>query len=269
MLLIAVLAACGVVITLRAASTAHGDFDTYYDVCGSEVTVTMTMTVGLGNEQSIGMPALKTLEFQCPLGRYAGDAQPAALVLATVNSDAPWVFVSGDLVFNGEMDAEGSGSIGGAQDVHAVFHADITLAGHIEGTYTLGDDGSLVTGDPSTYEFEGNFFEEPSTPTPTQAPGAQVVWGNNNCSDGAPDPVDSLLALRFDGGLSTNTGACPGMGAQVEVTTGSPHLWGDVDCSDSVDPIDSLKLLRYDGGLSNTPVTGCPAIGDEVEISGG
>jgi hypothetical protein len=107
------------------------------------------------------------------------------------------------------------------------------------------------------------------TPTATSSPGdgEEVTWGDNNCSDTPPDPVDSLLALRFDAGLDTNTGDCPDMGQVVDVQNASPHPWGDVDCGGDVSPIDSLKLLRFDGGLPVDQEDGCPPIGSVVLVS--
>ncbi|MEX0684125.1 MAG: choice-of-anchor Q domain-containing protein [Dehalococcoidia bacterium] len=95
--------------------------------------------------------------------------------------------------------------------------------------------------------------------------GDQRTWGDDNCS-GAPDPVDSLLTLRFDGGLSADTGECPPMGDVVEVANASPHPWGDVDCSGAVNPVDSLKLLRFDAGLSVAQPVGCPEMGADVLV---
>ena len=92
-----------------------------------------------------------------------------------------------------------------------------------------------------------------------------MSWGDANCSGGV-GPVDSLLTLRHDAGLSANTGDCPAFGQVVEVANASPHLWGDVDCSGEVNPIDSLKLLRHDAGLSVARVDGCPEIGTSVTI---
>jgi hypothetical protein len=95
--------------------------------------------------------------------------------------------------------------------------------------------------------------------------GEARTWGDNNCS-GAPDPVDSLLALRFDGGLPAETNECPEMGEIVEVASGSPHPWGDIDCSGAVNPVDSLKLLRFDAGLDIDQEPGCPPVGVEVTV---
>ena len=92
------------------------------------------------------------------------------------------------------------------------------------------------------------------------------IWGDNNCADG-PNPVDGLLALRFDAGLSTNTGDCPEMGDEVDVTGASLHPWGDVDCNGAVDPVDGLKLLRYDAGLEVAQEPECPEVGAEVLIA--
>ncbi len=106
-----------------------------------------------------------------------------------------------------------------------------------------------------------------ATPTPsataTPPAGESVVWGDNNCS-GSANPVDSLLTLRHDAGLSANTGSCPRMGAVVDVQNASSHAWGDVDCGGDVTPVDSLKLLRYDAGLSVTQEASCPATGSDV-----
>ena len=93
-----------------------------------------------------------------------------------------------------------------------------------------------------------------------------MVWGDANCSGGA-NPVDSLLTLRHDAGLSANTGDCPALGQVVEVSNASPHPWGDVDCSGEANPIDSLKILRADAGLVVTQPGSCPAIGSTVTIT--
>jgi Tol biopolymer transport system component len=97
-------------------------------------------------------------------------------------------------------------------------------------------------------------------------PSYPLIWGDNNCSTEA-DPVDSLLTLRFDAGLTTNTGECPEFDTELNVIGASLHPWGDVDCGDTIDPVDSLKLLRYDAGLSVAQTEGCPEIGSEVQIS--
>lgn len=108
------------------------------------------------------------------------------------------------------------------------------------------------------------------TPTPTQTdPGGQnVIWGDWNCSDMA-DPVDALLNLRHDAGLSTNTGDCPDMGTEQSLIASAGLLWGDADCSGAADPIDALKLLRYDAGLSVTQGDNCPALGDQIVLAFG
>ncbi len=105
-----------------------------------------------------------------------------------------------------------------------------------------------------------------STCPPTASPaGEQVIWGDGNCS-GSADPVDSLLTLRHDAGLSANTGDCPAFGQVVDVAFASPHPWGDVDCNGGITPVDSLKLLRYDAGLSVTQADDCPLIGSAVLV---
>ncbi|HUF52445.1 MAG TPA: hypothetical protein VMR52_01570 [Dehalococcoidia bacterium] len=105
-----------------------------------------------------------------------------------------------------------------------------------------------------------------STPTPTSTgEGQQVAWGDNNCS-GAADPVDALLTLRNDAGLSTNTGSCPAFGTPIALIASAQMTWGDIDCSGAADPVDALKILRFDAGLS--AATGsCPALGTQVTIA--
>jgi hypothetical protein len=142
----------------------------------------------------------------------------------------------------------------------------------------MGANGELPGGNAARYDISGTIPLLTPTPsptpevtaTPTQGPGQQVAWGNNNCSgDGtaAPDPVDGLFALRFDGGLSTDTGACPGMGAPVALVVASALMWGDVDCDGSVNPVDSLKILRFDGGLEVSQEAGCPEMGGLVNLA--
>ncbi|HUF54207.1 MAG TPA: hypothetical protein VMR52_10600 [Dehalococcoidia bacterium] len=109
------------------------------------------------------------------------------------------------------------------------------------------------------------------TPTPTEHSGQAVVWGNHNCSGnplGPPDPVDALLNLRHDAGLSTNTGDCPDMGATVTQLIASGQLtWGDADCSGAADPVDALKILRFDSGLSVSQTEPCPDLGMGVTLA--
>ncbi|HUF54338.1 MAG TPA: hypothetical protein VMR52_11280 [Dehalococcoidia bacterium] len=100
-----------------------------------------------------------------------------------------------------------------------------------------------------------------ATPSPTNA-GQQVAWGDHNCS-GSADPVDALLNLRHDAGLSTETNECPEMGQEVDVD-GTPRIWGDFDCSGAADPVDGLKVLRHDAGLSVAQEPDCPDVGTEV-----
>jgi hypothetical protein len=103
------------------------------------------------------------------------------------------------------------------------------------------------------------------TPTPTPE-GDEVVWGDINCS-GDADPVDSLLVLRHDAGLSTNTGDCPPLGDGVGVAGVTERVWGDIDCSGEVNPVDSLKLLRFDAGLGVAQEPGCPVLGEPVNVA--
>ena len=130
------------------------------------------------------------------------------------------------------------------------------------GIYIMNPDGTGATLISGTVHNDHDPDWQPlSEPLPLQA-----AWGDNNCADG-PNPVDGLLALRFDAGLETNTGTCPEMGEEVDVASASTHLWGDVDCNGTVDPVDGLKLLRYDAGLDVQQEEGCLEIGEEVSIS--
>lgn len=104
------------------------------------------------------------------------------------------------------------------------------------------------------------------TPTATATPAGQtVVWGDDNCS-GQADPVDALLTLRDDAGLSTNTGTCPAFGTSVSELVASVLSWGDIDCNGVIDPVDALKLLRFDAALGASQGAGCPPLGSEITI---
>jgi hypothetical protein len=81
------------------------------------------------------------------------------------------------------------------------------------------------------------------------------------------DPVDGLLNLRHDAGLSAETNECPGMGEEVDVQGASTHVWGDLDCSGEADPVDGLKVLRFDAGLDVQRPAGCPDPGETVTVS--
>ncbi len=129
-----------------------------------------------------------------------------------------------------------------------------------------------------TIEANGDRAPELADLTPCDPVGQPVIWGDNNCS-GSADPIDSLLTLRFDAGLPTNTGDCPAFGASVhvEVTVGrvpaaGPQggdtnlMWGDIDCTLAINPIDSLKLLRFDAGLPVSQEAGCSLLGANVAV---
>ncbi len=144
----------------------------------------------------------------------------------------------------------------------AVFDGE-DLAG--DWRLTVSDNAAGDTGVLDRWDLLPELAPETPTPSPTSAGGETVVWGDNNCS-GEANPVDSLLTLRFDAGLGTNTGTCPDMGQVVDVQNASLHPWGDVDCGGEITPVDSLKLLRYDAGLSVSQPDDCPLIGAQVTI---
>ncbi|MEX1194750.1 MAG: cohesin domain-containing protein [Dehalococcoidia bacterium] len=123
---------------------------------------------------------------------------------------------------------------------------------------------ATVTASPTgaTSTPDGGTASVTASPTPV----GELIWGDGNCSGGA-DPIDSLLTLRFDAGLSVETGACPGIGETIDGAVAALELWGDIDCSGAVNPIDSLKLLRVDAGLGIQQDAGCPLVGSEVQIS--
>jgi hypothetical protein len=105
----------------------------------------------------------------------------------------------------------------------------------------------------------------PTTPTPPN--GVERVWGDVNCND-SPDPVDSLLVLRFDAGLAVNNpqAGCPATGAFLFI--GAQQVrWGNVDCQAGVNPIDSLKILLADAGSPAPQPALCPELGDTVFVS--
>jgi len=259
------------------ASAADGDIGVQgydlNDICGKYAVFEMEMTSGFANEAAIEMPSTVVTTLVCDPFRLPGAAAvPQALWGVTTDGDAPWVDVYGDFVFDGNYDAEGMGTVAGVQDSRVVLDLFVDTDYNAMGTYTMGADGELPGGEPAVYAVNGVFgTDDVPTPSPTASPepGQPAVWGNmNDCSgaDNPPDPIDSLLTLRADAGLSTNTGDCPPFGTEVDVLNASLHLWGDVDCSGAVNPVDSLKLLRFDAGLSVAQEEGCPVIGSVVII---
>jgi TolB protein len=138
-----------------------------------------------------------------------------------------------------------------------VFTSD--RGGNID-VFVMNADGTGQTNLTDNPAFDGVPDWGPVTPTPFNA-----IWGDSDCS-GSPDPVDSLFVLRFDAGLSTNTGDCPAMGQVIYLQDVSLHRWGDVDCGSDVTPVDSLKLLRHDAGLGVAQAQDCPVIGSEVLV---
>jgi CSLREA domain-containing protein len=126
----------------------------------------------------------------------------------------------------------------------------------------------IATGTPSPTATAAPSATATPTASPTATPpaGEIVIWGDDNCS-GEADPVDSLLTLRYDAGLSANTGDCPELGSSVGVSVASTLLWGDIDCSGAINPIDALKVLRFDAGLSVSQNEGCPVLGASVILA--
>jgi Tol biopolymer transport system component len=140
---------------------------------------------------------------------------------------------------------------------------------------------TIETPTPSPSPTETPAPTDTPTPSPTPTPAGptpvlrELIWADANC-DEAVDPVDSLLTLRHDAGLSVNSGGCPPLGTDVEVLEvgaaglgegdGDPRTWGDVDCGETIDPVDSLKILRHDADLSVAQETGCPPMAAEVTI---
>ncbi|MCH7808945.1 MAG: PD40 domain-containing protein [Chloroflexi bacterium] len=124
-------------------------------------------------------------------------------------------------------------------------------------------------------------WEPVGAPSPTATPAGptpivrDLVWGDDQC-DGEPNPIDSLITLRWDAGFAVQLNGCPPMDKEIEVLSitpaglgegdGDPQNWGNVDCDGQVSPVDSLKILRYDAGLDVAQEQGCPPIGDGVQI---
>ncbi len=110
-------------------------------------------------------------------------------------------------------------------------------------------------------------------PTPSPTPSAtttlapvQLIWADANCLDGI-NPVDSLIVLRADAGLSVTLGSpCAPLG-DFGLFDGVSRMWGDFDCDLSLNPIDSLKILQYDSGFEPIQTGDCPAFGDLVTLT--
>jgi hypothetical protein len=219
-------------------------------------------------------------------------AGPVQVTIESTTQGSNFVPVTG--MFDpatGMFHGEGMGTVAGFPNISIEMDMQMQLDGTFEATYTMGANGELPGGNPGVYEITGQ-FDLSSLPTPSPSPspsptgtapaGLETVWGNANCSGDdkkePPDPVDSLLTLRSDAGLSTNTGDCPALGTMVTVgpavarhaSAAQDVIWGDVDCSmEAPDPVDSLKILRFDAGLSVAQEAGCPMMGSEIVIAEG
>jgi hypothetical protein len=274
-ILASIMAITGIVSSFaRGSASAELGTEGYStdDFCGKLARFEMVMTSGFEHQQDINLPATVYTEIKCPTIQSIG---PQALIDIRLEANVPWVDVEGQFVFDGTYVGEGHGTVAGAPNTRVVLDILISTDYDVSGTYTMGADGEL--GDPAVYAVGGEFGTttgptatpqgQTPKPAPTGTPASEpVVWGDNNCS-GEADPIDSLLTLRHDAGLSANTGDCPAMGAGVTLVIASSLIWGDADCNGSADPIDSLKLLRFDAGLSVTQEEGCPSIGTNVELS--
>jgi uncharacterized delta-60 repeat protein len=178
-----------------------------------------------------------------------------SIVVVGTHADA------GSQAFVARFDAEGNPDPGFGQDGWAFFGVEAPGAQFQD--VNIDENGDiLIAGSVQVADgLRAAVFKLGSTPA-----GVSRTWGDNNCS-GDADPVDSLLTLRFDAGLPTNTGDCPALGDSVDVSIAELRVWGDLDCSGEVNPVDSLKLLRFDAGLGVTQPAGCPEPGAEVTVA--
>ncbi len=91
-------------------------------------------------------------------------------------------------------------------------------------------------------------------PEPAEAGGQPHYWGDVQC-DGDIDPVDALMILRWDAGLSvTQSSPCPTFGNNVIAEWPWPlyltvEAFADVNCSGSINSTDALAIQRADAGL--------------------
>jgi hypothetical protein len=78
----------------------------------------------------------------------------------SITGPAPWVDVDGVQLANGNIQADGSGTVAGFPGIHA--HFDGTLVnGSLEGEYSLGTDGGLPGGAAITFTVRGTAIAAP------------------------------------------------------------------------------------------------------------
>ena len=225
----------------------NGDSDVFvHDRQTGGTTRVSVSSAGVEGNDSSSAPAISGD------GRYVSFSSSASNLVPGDTNGFIDVFVHDRQT--GETTRVSVSSGGGESDAHS-FESAISANGLVVAFSTKAT--NLVPGDTNG---ESDVFIHGILPE-----GVEATWGDNNCS-GSADPIDSLLTLRFDAGLGTNTNDCPDFGQVVEVAFASPHPWGDVDCGGDVNPVDSLKLLRFDAGLGVTQPEGCPAMGSAVTI---
>jgi hypothetical protein len=223
-------------------------------------STTLTVT----REQVLGAPVMDFTTSSVNLTVNAGEG-PVYVAFDVLNagsgvlgyqaiSDTGWLHVSpaGGVALGSDLGYK-SGSL--VLTAHTEGLAPGHYTGHITVTSLYG------SGSPRVYTAE---LDVNTGPQPTPANGAQ--WGDNDCTNAPPDPVDSLLVLRHDAGLAADTGSCPAIGTAIAIA--NAFFWGDIDCSGSVDPVDALKLLRFDGGLDVAQGPGCPVLSSPVVFPG-
>ena len=89
------------------------------------------------------------------------------------------------------------------------------------------------------------------------------IKGDMNC-DQSVNPIDSLLILRHDAGLSVNLPpGCDAIGSAggAALSSSAVNPKGDMNCNGFVNPVDSLLLLRHDAGLNVNLPPDCDVIG--------
>lgn len=120
-----------------------------------EVLIGVAATIlfdSAGHGPFINMPAFLEILINFPLG--------------TVQGPLPWVTVTGIFDEQGNISAEGRGTVAGFPNILVTLEGSYTEGG-FSGEYTMGAGGGLPQGQSITYHIEGQAVVSEAEPTPT------------------------------------------------------------------------------------------------------
>ncbi len=113
-------------------------------------------------------PGAITATITLPDPRNVSDPAPTAGEI-TFTGPSPWVSVTGPLATDGSFTATGTGEVAGRPNIAVKYEGNLTAAGKLTGTYTMGVNGGL-DGVPIEYQVDAEMTPDPQAPAPLPSP---------------------------------------------------------------------------------------------------